>query len=81
VEYLQKMQMLLHCVGASDPRLMDKSSLRCDVNVSVNRFVRHRQPPPPATNPTALCRVVGRWSLVVWLGWADPEARAVRSRT
>lgn len=37
VEYLQKMQMLLHCVGASDPRLMDKSSLRCDVNVSVNR--------------------------------------------
>jgi aspartyl-tRNA(Asn)/glutamyl-tRNA(Gln) amidotransferase subunit B len=39
VEYLQKMQMLLHCVGVSDPKLMDKSSLRCDVNVSVNRFV------------------------------------------
>lgn len=37
VEFLEKVQMVLKCIGVSDPRIMDKSSLRCDVNVSVKR--------------------------------------------
>lgn len=35
--YLQRIQTLLQAIGVSDPKTMEKSALRCDVNVSVHR--------------------------------------------
>jgi aspartyl-tRNA(Asn)/glutamyl-tRNA(Gln) amidotransferase subunit B len=37
VEYLTKMQALLHAIDVSDTTAMDASALRCDINISVNR--------------------------------------------